>query len=610
MDETNNLRSIVANKILPYVDMPAQYTGGEFNSVTKRHADVEVSVAIAFPDTYSIGMSHLGIQIIYYLLNERTDTVCERVFAPWPDMEKRIREHDIPLFSLETYTPISEFDIVGFSLQYEMSFTNTLNMLDLARIPLKSEDRNDSHPIVIAGGPVSLAPEPMADFIDIFIIGDGEDVLPQFIDHFKDISRDGKLSRHDKIASLCGSIEGLYAPELYDVEYNPSGTIKNIRTDINKYPSTIKKASVDNLNDTYFPERLIIPYVKTTHDRITIEIMRGCTQGCRFCNAGMTKRPKRTRTIENITNIAKKLYENTGYDEISLTSLSTGDYPDLTGLMTELHAIFDSKKVNISFPSLRVSKELASLPSLLNSVRKSGLTIALEAAGTGLRKIINKNITNEDLFNGVTEAFKNGWRLVKLYFMIGLPLESDEEIDEIIELANKVSLLKKDVTGSPANINVTIAIFVPKPHTPFQWQPMVTKERIREIIDRIRNSNKRKSRIKFKFHNPDRSLLEGVFARGDRKLGKVILQAWSDGCRFDAWDEHFNYNKWTEAFKKSQIDEDFYLSRSRAKDEIFPWDHINVGIKKSFLEYEKEKAFNAEITPDCANDACTSCGAC
>ncbi|MGR3317164.1 MAG: TIGR03960 family B12-binding radical SAM protein [Candidatus Anammoxibacter sp.] len=610
MNETNNLRSIVANKILPYVEMPAQYTGGEFNSVTKNHDDVEVSVAIAFPDTYSIGMSHLGIHIIYFLLNKRNDTVCERVFAPWPDMEKEIRKNNIPLFSLETYTPINDFDIVGFSLQYEMSFTNVINMLNLARIPLKSEDRNDSHPIIIAGGPVSLSPEPMADFIDIFIIGDGEDVLPEFIDRFKEVNRDERLKRRDKIASLSRSIEGLYAPQLYDVEYDSSGAVKNTKPNVSQLPSTIKKASVGNLNDAYFPERLIVPYVKTTHDRIAIEIMRGCTQGCRFCNAGMTKRPKRSRTIEKIVNLAKTLYDNTGYDEISLTSLSTSDYPDLMGLMTELHGIFDSKKVNISFPSLRVSKELATLPALLNSVRKSSITIALEAASVRLRKIINKNITNEDLFNGVTEAYKHGWRLVKLYFMIGLPLESDEEIDEIIELANKVSLLKKDITGSAANVNVTIAIFVPKPHTPFQWQPMVTKERIKEIIDRIKKSNKRRSKIKFKFHNPERSILEGIFARGDRKLGKVILQAWSDGCRFDAWDEHFNYDKWANAFKKSSIDEAFYLNRIRTKDEIFPWDHINVGVKKSYLKSEEEKAFNAEITPDCANDVCTYCGAC
>lgn len=612
MNNANNLRDIVANKILPYVEMPAQYIGSEWNSVTKNHNDIEVSVAIAFPDTYSIGMSHLGIQIIYFLLNKRKDTVCERVFAPWPDMEKAMRKNQIPLFSLETYTPVRNFDIIGFSLQYEMTFTNVINMLDLAQIPMKSEDRNDEHPLIIAGGPVGLSPEPMADFIDIFILGDGEEALPEFIDLFKEINQDKRLTRYDKIVSLCKNVEGLYAPQLYEVKYHPNGMVKKIESVTNQVPSIIKKASVDDLNRAYFPDKLIIPYVKTAHDRIAIEIMRGCTRGCRFCNAGMTKRPKRTRTIDEITDIAQRLYNNTGYDEISITSLSTSDYPDLKGLMTRLHGIFDDKKVNISFPSLRVSKELAALPSLLSSVRKSGITIALEAASVGLRKVINKNITNEDLFKGVIEAYKHGWQLVKLYFMIGLPLETDDEVDEIWELANKVSLLKREANGSaPANVNVSIAIFVPKPHTPFQWQPMVGLERIKEMINRLKaHNNKKRSKIRFRFHNPERSMLEGIFSRGDRRLGRVISQAWSDGCRFDAWDEQFDYSRWVGAFKKTGVDASFYSSRERSKDEALPWDHINAGVEKLYLKSEEEKAFNSEITLDCADNACSYCGAC
>lgn len=606
----NNIKEIISDTILSTVEMPAQYVGGEWNCVVKNHSDVDVSIAIAFPDTYAIGMSHLGIQIIYFLLNQRSDTVCERVFAPWPDMEAGMRNGGIPLFSLETSTPLYKFDIVGFSLQYEMSFTNVLNMLDLAKIPIRREDRDDTHPIVIAGGPTALAPEPMSDFIDIFLVGDGEDLLPEFINHYKNVKHEKNLTRYDKIASLAKNVSGVYAPQLYEFTYDDEGTVKNIVSNDGQSPFPIKKASVSDLDSAFFPDRLIVPYVKTTHDRIAIEIMRGCTQGCRFCNAGMTKRPKRMRSVETITNLAQVLYDNTGYDEISLTSLSTSDYPDLQKLMSNLHSMFNNKNVNIAFPSLRASSELASLPSLLNSVRKSGLTIALEAANVRLRKIINKNITNEDLFSGVTAAYKNGWSLVKLYFMIGLPSETDDEIDEILELAHEVAALKKQFGGGPANVNVSIATFVPKPHTPFQWEPMITLERIKEIVNKLRDKNKKKSRIKFRVHKPARSALEGVFARGDQRLGKVIQQAWANGCRFDAWDEHFNYSKWEDAFTKVGIDGAFYSTRSRSQDEILPWDHIDVSIKKSFLKAEREKAFNSVSTFDCADGQCTACGAC
>lgn len=610
MQNGSSLRDVVADTILPYVEMPAQYTGGEWNSVTKDHGDVEISVAIAFPDTYAIGMSHLGIHIIYFFLNNRSDTVCERVFAPLPDMEAAMRADSIPLFSLETYSRVCDFDVLGFSLQYEMSFTNVVNMLDLARVPIKREDRMDGDPLVIAGGPISLSPEPMADFIDIFVIGDGEEVLPAFVDCLKGLKREGTLMRQEVITVLCREVEGLYAPALYDVEYDSDETVKRITPNVDMLPTVIESASVDDLDTAFFPDKLIVPYVKTTHDRISIEIMRGCTRGCRFCNAGMTKRPKRVRSVETITRLAKTLYDNTGYDEISLTSLSTSDYPHLEELMRQLHVLFDDKRVNISFPSLRVSKELATLPALLSSVRKSGITIALEAASTELRRVINKNITNEDLFNGVTEVYKHGWQLVKLYFMVGLPLEDDAEIGEILGLANKVSRLRKDITGSPANVNVSIAIFVPKPHTPFQWRPMITLERINEIIDRLKAQNRGRSRIKFRFHNPERSVLEGVFSRGDRRLGKVILQAWSNGCKFDAWDEHFDPSRWQDAFTATGIDESFYTSRERKENEVFPWDHIDVGVDKSFLKSEAAKAGRAAITQDCADNPCSHCGAC
>lgn len=606
----DDLKTFVTNKILTNVEMPAQYTGGEWNSVVKNHNDVEISVALAFPDTYSIGMSHLGIQIIYFLLNDRNDTVCERVFAPWPDMEMEMRNSNTPLFSLETYTPINQFDIVGFSLQYEMSYTNVINMLDLAKIPIKGKDRTDEHPIIIAGGPSALSPEPMAGFIDIFVLGDGEDVLPELIDFIKPINKRSDLTREEKLRYIAKNIKSIYVPQFYEITYHSSGTIKDINPNDKEIPPVVEEASVFDLNNAYFPRKAIIPYVKTIHDRIAIEIMRGCTRGCRFCNAGMTKRPKRTRTIELITDIAQSLYKNTGYDEISLTSLSTGDYPDLKDLMVKLHNIFDEKCVNISFPSLRVSEMLASLPVLLNTVRKSGITIALEAASTRLRGLINKNITNEDLFCGIREAYKNGWKLVKLYFMIGLPTETDEEIDEILDLAYKVSDIKKEINGTSADVNVSVSTFVPKPHTPFQWQPMISLERIKEIVSRLRNKNKKRSKIKFKFHMPERSVLEGIFSRGDRRLGDVILQAWQSGCRLDAWDEHFDFQKWDDAFKKAGMDGTFFSNRIRPKDEILPWDHINAGVNKSFLEVEEKNAFNNTITPDCSDNACTYCGAC
>ncbi len=605
----NNLRNFVADNLLPRVEMPAQYTGGEWNSITKDHDSVEVSIALAFPDTYSIGMSHLGMQILYFLLNSMPGVVCERVFAPWPDMEGELRKNKVPLFSLETYTPLAEFDIIGFSLQYEMSYTNVLNMLDLANIPLKRDERGETNPIIIAGGPTALAPEPMADFIDIFVLGEGEDLMPELMELFKKTKQDSNLSRSDKITLTAKEIKGLYAPQLYDVTYHSNGLIDEIKPNMPGLPASITKAVVQDFDNAFMPEKLITPYVKTTHDRIAIEIMRGCTQGCRFCNAGMTKRPKRTRSVDTIIKSAETLYNNTGYDEISLTSLSTSDYPDLKGLMQKLHIMFNNKRVNISFPSLRASEELANLPSLLNSVRKSGLTIALEAAGLELRKTINKNITNEDLFNGVKSAYKNGWKLVKLYFMIGLPMETDEEIDEIIDLAYKVSDLKKEINGSSGFVNISIATFVPKPHTPFQWQPMATLERIREVENRLREKNVRRSKIKLRFHNPGRSYLEGVFARGDRRLGSAILQAWKDGCRFDAWDDYFNYSTWEKAFKKTGIDCSFYANRTRQKDETLPWDHIDASIHKSFLEMEEKKAFDRQSTQDCS-EKCVFCGAC
>ena len=605
----NNFRSYVENKILPFVETPGQYIGGEWNSIKKEDSSIDVTVALAFPDTYAIGMSHQGMQILYGLLNERKDTACERVFAPWYDMEAALREHDIPLYSLESFRPLGEFDIIGFSLQYEMSYTNVLNMLDLAKIPLRREERTNKDPLVIAGGPLALTPEPISDFIDIFFVGDGEEKLPQFIECFKAMKHSGNLSREEKILSLVKEMKNLYAPSLYEVSYDSEGVINKMEPKQPGVPPVVRGASVNNLGEAYFPESPIVPYVKTVFERISIEVMRGCTQGCRFCQAGMTKRPNRIRSVDNILNMSGDCYRNTGHDEISLGALSISDYPHLKDLMARMGEVFNPQNVNIAFPSLRVSEELTELPSYLNTVRKSGLTFAPEAATARLRKVINKNISNEDLFAGVREAYKEGWNLVKLYFMVGLPTETDEDVEEIAKLAYRVSSLRREVKGSVGNVNITVSPFVPKAHTPFQWEPMVSLERLKDIR-RMIMSKIRHRRIRIKFSKPERSILEGVFARGNRKLGKVILQAWQDGCRFDAWDDFFDYDKWVSAFEKAGVNEKPYLYRERGEDEILPWDHLSSGIIKEFLISERKKSFEQEYTPDCFVDGCPDCGAC
>ncbi|MFQ5963977.1 MAG: TIGR03960 family B12-binding radical SAM protein [Candidatus Scalinduaceae bacterium] len=606
----DDIRDYVENKILPFVETPGQYIGGEWNSIIKEHNNADVTVALAFPDTYAIGMSHLGMQILYGLLNERNNVVCERVFAPWPDMEYELRRHKIPLYSLETFRPLSNFDIIGFSLQYEMSYTNVLNMLDLADIPLRREERTEEDPLIIAGGPLSFTPEPMSDFIDIFFVGDGEEKLTEFLELFRVIKQTRGLTKEEKIISLIKNFKNLYAPSLYNVTYDFDGIIKEFEPKVVGIPSVVQAASVRNLDKAYFPRNLIVPHVKTIHDRISVEVMRGCTQGCRFCQAGMTKRPNRLRSVDTILKLSEDCYLNTGHDEISLGALSVNDYPYLQELMMQMDMIFNRNKVNISFPSLRISDQLAKVPSYLNTVRKSSLTLAPEAATTRLRKVINKDISNKDLYDGVKEAYKEGWNLVKLYFMVGLPTETDEDVEEIADMAYRVSSLRKELKGTFGNVNVTIAPFVPKAHTPFQWEPMVTLERINDI-KRIVNSKIRRRNIRIKFNKPERSILEGIFARGDRRLGSVILQAWREGCKFDAWDEYFDYHKWKRSFEKAGIDEDLYLCRNRSVDEILPWDHISSGVLNQFLKDEREKAFEQQnYTPDCFKYDCPDCGAC
>jgi len=599
-----NIEQKLLDEILPFVQTPAQYIGGEWNSRPK--ADADVRILLAFPDTYAIGMSHLGLEILYHLLNDLPGVAAERAYAPWTDMEELMRKEGIPLWGLETFTPAREFDIVGFSIQYEMSATNVLNMLDLAGIPVLASERTEEDPLVIAGGVCAFSPEPMSDFVDLFIVGDGEDAVVKLVEAFRSTWRGGG-SRMERLAELARTVPGAYAPALYDVSYLPDGRVKEIRPKADGIPDIVEAARVDDLDGAPFPTAPIVPFVEIVHDRINIEIMRGCTHGCRFCQAGMLKRPVRLRSIEKISDIAHKSYGATGHHEISLSSLSTSDYPKLDELVERLTSEFRRLRVNLSVPSLRVGRKLSFLPSLLSEVRKPGLTIAPEAARQCLRNIINKDISDEEFYDGLRAAYEQGWRLVKLYFMIGLPGETDEDIDAICDSAQRVSDIRKEMGKGPAQVNVAVAPFVPKAHTPFQWEPMAAKERLYEIKGRLLQ-RVRSRRIKLKVHNIERSFLEGVFSRGDRRLGRVILDAWRSGCRFDSWDEHFHPERWQEAFRAAGLDPEFYANRRRGDDEVLPWSVISSGVGIDFLRAERDKAQRAETTPDCFNARCNRCG--
>ncbi len=599
----------ISDKILQSVEKPSRYIGNEWNSVHKDLSGIEARFAFCFPDVYEVGMSHLGMKILYHLLNERQDTYCERVFAPWVDMEAKMREYDIPLFSLETHDPIKNFNIIGFTLQYEMSYTNIINMMDLAQIPVFSSERTNEHPFVCAGGPCAYNPEPLADFIDFFMMGEGEEIINEVMDAYIDWKKQD-LPR-EMFLDAISQIEGIYVPAFYEVEYKDDNTILSIKPTKEKYAKKIKKRIIKDLDKVYFPDKVIVPYTGIIHDRIMLELFRGCTRGCRFCQAGYIYRPVRERSYERLLEYAGDLENNTGYEEISLTSLSTSDYSAFKELAEGLLVEMEPKKVNLSLPSLRIDSFSLDLMEKAQKVRKSGLTFAPEAGSQRLRDVINKGVTEQDLINSVATAFNGGWSSVKLYFMIGLPTENFDDINGIADLGFKVvdayMATPKENRGKGLSIALSTSSFVPKPFTPFQWEPqdeiVTLKEKQKFLQGKIKSKY-----IKYNWHDPELSQLEAVFARGDRRVGKVLFEAFRKGCKFDSWGEHFKFDIWIEAFNECGVEPGFYANRKREFEEILPWDHIDIGVSKEHLIRENKRAYNEELTPNCKVE-CTGCGA-
>lgn len=595
-------------KILLNVQKPGRYTGGELNSVIKDKDKVDIRFAFCFPDVYEVGMSHLGMKILYSQFNEREDIWCERVFAPWTDMEEQMRKNNIPLYALESGDGLDKFDFIGFTLQYELSFTNILYMLELGNIPLLSKDRHDLFNIVVAGGPCACNPEPLADFIDLFFIGEGEEVDLEVMDLYKQCRANGETKQ--QFLEKAAQIQGVYVPSLYDVEYNDDGTIKSF-TPQNNAPAVIKKRIITDLDNLYYPESFVVPSIEIVHDRAMAEIFRGCIRGCRFCQAGFLYRPVREKSPEVIDRQCHMLCNNTGYDEVSLSSLSSSDYTKIGELLGNLTKWSKDENVSISLPSLRVDGFSDEILSKIKTVRKSGLTFAPEAGTQRLRDVINKNVTEEELMSTCSTAFNGGWTTVKLYFMIGLPTETLDDVAGIAQLGQKVVNAYYNAEnrqkGKSVKVTLSTAGFVPKPFTPFQWFPQDTMDKLKEKQMHLKDSITTK-KINYNYHDSSTSFVEAVFARGDRRLCKALLKAHEKGMIFDGWGDFFSLDKWLEVFDECGIDPAFYANRQREFDELLPWDHIDYGVKKSFLIEECKKAYKNETTPNC-REKCSNCGA-
>ena len=606
-------RLALSDEILLNIEKPARYIGGEVNSVMKDREKVDIRFAMCFPDVYEIGMSHLGIQILYDMFNRREDVWCERVYSPWTDLDKVMREQQIPLFALESQEPVREFDFLGITIQYEMCYTNILQILELSQIPLHASERTDTDPIVIGGGPCSYNPEPLADFFDIFYIGEGETVYDELLDAYKEWKGSGK-SRREFLEKAAG-IEGLYVPQFYDTAYHEDGTLRSFTPNNVHAPATVKKQVVMEVTDSPYPMKPVVPFIKATQDRVVLEIQRGCIRGCRFCQAGMIYRPTRERNVEKLKEYARTMLRNTGHEEISLSSLSSSDYLELKELVTFLIDEFKDKGINISLPSLRIDAFSLDVMSRVQDIRKSSLTFAPEAGSQRMRNVINKGLTEEDILEGAGQAFEGGWTKVKLYFMLGLPTETEEDMREIARLSDRVARryyeIPKEQRNGKCQITASSSFFVPKPFTPFQWASMFPAEeytRRASIVKEEFQAQLNRKSLKYNWHDAQTTVLEGVMARGDRRVGRVIEEAYRLGCLFDSWTECFDNDLWMQAFENTGVDIDFYNLRQRGADELFPWDFIDIGVSRKFLYREWEKAMRGEVTPNCRMQ-CSGCGA-
>ena len=604
---------VLSDEILLKIEKPARYTGGEVNGVMKKPEEVDIRFAMCFPDVYEIGMSHLGLQILYHMFNQRTDTWCERVFSPWTDLDEIMRQKKIPLFALESQNFVKDFDFLGITIQYEMCYTNILQILDLSQIPLYAKERGEEHPLVIGGGPCVLNPEPLAPFFDLFYIGEGEVSYPKLLDTYAEMKKRGKS--REEFLEAAAQIPGIYVPAFYDAEYNQDKTLASFGPNRPGVPERVSRQVLTDFTDAEYPKVPVVPFIKATQDRVTLEIQRGCIRGCRFCQAGMIYRPAREKNVELLKRQARDMLNSTGHEEISLSSLSSSDYSQLKELLEFLLEEYGGTGVNVSLPSLRIDAFSLQVMSRIQDVKKSSLTFAPEAGSQRLRDVINKGLTEEDILTGAKTAFQGGWNRVKLYFMLGLPAECEEDVRCIARLAQRIAdeyyEIPKEQRQGKVQVTISTSFFVPKPFTPFQWAPMASSqiylERVRTLREELREQTNHKS-IKYNWHEADVAILEGFFARGDRRAADVLLRAYELGAMYDAWTEHFHPELWERAFADTGVDLDFYTLRTRQTQELLPWDFIDAGVKRTFLEKEWQRAKEGQITPNC-RQSCSGCGA-